>query len=121
MWTAVAPDGQFYDWGSSGRSPWLWCNCAVCGPGGAKGSVENTTVAMMQGEGVEYQWVFGAPVVYHGGGAKLGTKGDPGRFGTTYLREVMERVCEGECRYNFETGIWSNDQGHEYKNGKRVE
>ena len=24
-------------------------------------------------------------------------------------------------RYNFETGIWSNDQGEKYKNGERVE
>jgi hypothetical protein len=24
-------------------------------------------------------------------------------------------------KYNFETGIWSNDQGEKYKNGNRVE
>jgi hypothetical protein len=24
-------------------------------------------------------------------------------------------------RYNFETGVWSNDQGENYKNGERVE
>ena len=24
-------------------------------------------------------------------------------------------------KYNFETGIWSNDQGHKFKNGIRVE
>ena len=28
---------------------------------------------------------------------------------------------ESQMRYNFETGIWSNDQGEKYKNGIRVE
>ena len=28
---------------------------------------------------------------------------------------------DSSLRYNFETGMWSNDQGHEYKNGERVE
>ena len=28
---------------------------------------------------------------------------------------------ESQMRYNFETGIWSNDQGHKFKNGIRVE
>ena len=27
----------------------------------------------------------------------------------------------GESRYDFETGLWSNDKGEKYKNGARVE
>lgn len=30
-------------------------------------------------------------------------------------------VRTGGTRYNFETGMWSNDQGEKYKNGERVE
>jgi hypothetical protein len=40
--------------------------------------------------------------------------------------ESPMRIYQGQyryypMRYNFETGIWSNDQGEKFKNGTRVE
>ena len=43
-----------------------------------------------------------------------------GRGGPKYVF-VGNVPLADQLRYNFETGIWSNDQGEKYKNGERVE
>ena len=136
MWAAVAPDGQFYDWGSGGRSPWILCNCAVCGPGGR---IEGPTLhpggtgpggLSIEKQGVEYQWVFGT-ADRHSIVPPLGNRhpqaehvpGAVGRHRVWDQKEVMDRVCGGEyCRCNAATGIWTSVPGeYVYRDGRRVD
>ena len=49
-----------------------------------------------------------------------------GRLRTVSGGVMNPRTADGGymqefTKYNFATGIWSNDQGHKYKNGVRVE
>ena len=42
-----------------------------------------------------------------------------GRGGPKYV--FVGRWMDDQVRYNFETGMWSNDMGEKYKNGELVE
>ena len=54
-----------------------------------------------------------APVVVVGGRTVSGGVADPMTADGGHMKEFT--------KYNFETGIWSNDKGDKYKNGVRVE
>ena len=56
----------------------------------------------------------GAPCALVGGWRGRCSFNSSGRRG-----EAVERTAK--LRYNFETGMWSNDRGEKFKNGVRVE
>jgi len=111
-WVVVDSDGKSVQGGGllgdrKAGAQLVDCTCASCGPGGSFSTAEGLATHQRPNN---YKYVFAIPGTH----PCMQNLPDTGWEG---CMKAMGRSGE----FNFETGIWSNDRGGEFKNGERVE
>ena len=140
FWTVVDQNGKqiptdyhasYKDGSNKGRgSGYFPCNCQACDPTSSVSLKRENSYGYYTSEQFGKNFYSSGTVESHGHKIVFAVKEydplvtwDDSKLGYFNAGEKSSypSAMQSDMTYNFETGIWSNDQGEKFKNGVRVE
>jgi type IV pilus assembly protein PilA len=109
-WSKVDEDGNMVPHKGTGLPYWIVCHCAACSTQYGNPVVNTNPEMRREQKRTKQKYVFAGLLnddqlnEYRGG-----------------VVDPAESMGLETLTYNFETGMWSNDQGEKFQNGTRVE